>query len=78
VRTCDELRNIIGTFAECVVAPETRIVPKPANLTFEQAAAAPQAGVTALQALRKGNVQPGMTVLINGAGRGVGTLTDDC
>jgi NADPH:quinone reductase-like Zn-dependent oxidoreductase len=56
VRTGDELRNIIGTFAECVVAPETRIVPKPANLTFEQAAAAPQAGVTALQALRKGNV----------------------
>ncbi|MGZ6562868.1 MAG: alcohol dehydrogenase catalytic domain-containing protein [Solirubrobacteraceae bacterium] len=37
----DELRNIIGTFAEYVVAPETRIVPKPANLTFEQAAAAP-------------------------------------
>jgi hypothetical protein len=36
VRTGDELRNIIGTFAECVVAPETRIVPKPANLTFEQ------------------------------------------
>ena len=70
----DELRNIIGTFAEYVVAPETRIVPKPANLTFEQAAAAPQAGVTALQALRKGNVQPGMTVLINGAGGGVGTF----
>ena len=70
----DELRNIIGTFAEYVVAPETRIVPKPANLTFEQAAAAPQAGVTALQALRKGNVQPGMTVLINGAAGGVGTF----
>jgi hypothetical protein len=70
----DELRNIIGTFAEYVVAPETRIVPKPANLTFEQAAAAPQAGVTALQALRKGNAQPGMTVLINGAAGGVATF----
>ena len=70
----DELRKIIGTFAEYVVASETRIVPKPANLTFEQAAAAPQAGVTALQALRKGNVQPGMTVLINGAAGGVGTF----
>jgi hypothetical protein len=70
----DELRNIIGTFAEYVVAPETRIVPKPANLTFEQAAAAQQAGVTAFQALRKGNVQPGMTVLIKGAGGGVGTF----
>jgi NADPH:quinone reductase-like Zn-dependent oxidoreductase len=70
----DELRNIIGTFAEYVVAPETPIVPKPATLTFEQAAAAPQAGVTALQALRTGNVQPGMTVLINGAGGGVGTF----
>jgi NADPH:quinone reductase-like Zn-dependent oxidoreductase len=70
----DELRNIVGTFAEYVVAPETRIAPKPVNLTFEQAAAAPQAGVTAFQALRKGNVQPGMTVLINGAGGGVGTF----
>jgi NADPH:quinone reductase-like Zn-dependent oxidoreductase len=64
-----------GTFAEYAVAPEKKLVPKPANVTFEQAAALPMAGVTALLALRdKGNVQPGQKVLINGAGGGIGTF----
>ncbi len=50
-------------------------VPKPANLTFEQAAAVPIAACTALMALRdKGGVQPGQRVLVNGAGGGVGTF----
>src|SRR5207237_1444557 len=57
----------------CVAAD--RIGTKPTNLTFEQAAAVPLAGVTALQGLRdKGRVQPGHQVLINGASGGVGTF----
>ena len=63
-----------GAFAEYVSAK--LIAPKPANLTFEQAAAVPVAGCTALQALRdKGQVQSGQRVLVNGAGGGVGTFT---
>jgi NADPH:quinone reductase-like Zn-dependent oxidoreductase len=64
-----------GTFAEYVCANEKAITLKPANLTFEQAAAVPEAAMTALQGLRnKGNLHPGQKVLINGASGGVGTF----
>ena len=65
----------MGTFAEYVTTSEDRLAPKPRNLTFEQAAAIPVAGFTALQGLRdKAHVQPGQRVLIYGAGGGVGTF----
>jgi NADPH:quinone reductase-like Zn-dependent oxidoreductase len=64
-----------GALAEYVTAREDRVVLKPANLTFEQAAAAPVAAITALQGLRdQGRIQPGQKVLINGASGGVGTF----
>ena len=64
-----------GGFAEYACAKETALEPKPANSTFAEAAAAPQAGVLALQGIRKaGQLQPGQKVLINGAGGGVGTF----
>jgi NADPH:quinone reductase-like Zn-dependent oxidoreductase len=65
-----------GALAEYVVAREDRaIVSKPANVTFEQAAAVPVAAITALQALRDhGGIRAGQKVLINGASGGVGTF----
>jgi 2-desacetyl-2-hydroxyethyl bacteriochlorophyllide A dehydrogenase len=63
-----------GGFAEYVCARESVLVKKPANLTFEQTAAVPMAAVTALQALRKGSLQPGNRVAIVGASGGVGTF----
>src|SRR3990172_4428344 len=63
-----------GSFAEYVCV-RNAVVLKPANVTFEQAAAVPIAALTALQGLRdKGQVQPGHKVLINGASGGVGTF----
>ena len=62
-----------GCFAEYVSVPENALVLKPTNISFEEAAAVPQAAVTALQGLRdKGHIQKGQKVLINGAGGGVG------
>lgn len=64
-----------GGFAEYVCTTEDALALKPANLSFEEAAAVPLAAVTALQGLRgKGQVQPGQKVLINGASGGVGTF----
>ena len=65
----------LGGFAEYACAAEKVLVLKPAALSFEQAAAVPIAGMTALQALRDhGHIQPGQKVLINGAAGGVGTF----
>lgn len=67
--------NALGSYAEYVAVPETLLALKPARLSFEQAAAVPLAGFTALQGLRdKGKLQPGQKVLINGASGGVGTF----
>jgi NADPH:quinone reductase-like Zn-dependent oxidoreductase len=64
-----------GGFAEYVCVPERALTRKPANLSFEQAAAVPMAALTALQGLRdSGQLQPGQKVLIQGASGGVGTF----
>ena len=64
-----------GAFAEHACAPEKNVLPKPANLTFEQAAAVGDSAFTALAAVRdQGQVKPGHEVLINGASGGVGTF----
>ena len=64
-----------GGFAEYAAAPERCLAPKPANLSFEAAAAVPVAALTALQGLRDcGKIQAGQKVLINGAAGGVGTF----
>ena len=75
-RPGDEVMGIVeGSFAEYAIADPAKLVPKPANLTFEQAAAVPISGLTALQAIRdSGRVRPGQKVLIVGAAGGVGTF----
>jgi NADPH:quinone reductase-like Zn-dependent oxidoreductase len=64
-----------GSYAEYSVSTEDHLAKKPANLTFEAAAAVPMAGLVALQALRDhAKVGPGTTVLVNGASGGIGTF----
>lgn len=63
-----------GAFAEYACAPESKLAPKPEGVSFEQAAAVPIAGITALQALRAAHLQAGQKVLINGASGGIGTF----
>ena len=64
-----------GAFAEYAIASESKLAAKPEGLTFEDAAATPIAALTALQGLRNcGKIQPGQSVLINGASGGVGTF----
>jgi len=65
----------LGGFAEYVCVTENALAPKPAGMSFEEAAAYPQAAMVALQSLRdKGQIHPGQRVLINGGGGGMGTF----
>ena len=67
--------NLGGAFAEYAAVPEDALVPKPAKLTLEQAAAVPMAGTVALLAVRDhGQVRAGQRVLVNGASGGIGTF----
>jgi NADPH:quinone reductase-like Zn-dependent oxidoreductase len=63
-----------GAYAEFAAAPAKALALKPANLSFEEAAAIPTAGCTALQGRRQGRIERGQRVLINGASGGVGTF----
>jgi NADPH:quinone reductase-like Zn-dependent oxidoreductase len=63
-----------GGLAEYTCTRERALAPKPPNVTFEQAASLPLAGLVALQGLREGKIQPGQKILINGATGGVGTF----
>jgi NADPH:quinone reductase-like Zn-dependent oxidoreductase len=64
-----------GAYAEYVSVPEDSLALKPANITFDQAAAVPTSGLIALQNLpNEGRLHPGQRVLVNGAGGGVGTI----
>jgi NADPH:quinone reductase-like Zn-dependent oxidoreductase len=76
VRPGDEVLGFFrGAYAEYACAAEDKVVPKPASLTFEQAAAIPIAATTALRGIRDvGEVKAGQRVLVNGAGGGVGTF----
>jgi NADPH:quinone reductase-like Zn-dependent oxidoreductase len=68
-----DILNVKGGFAEYVCVPERVLAPMPDGMTYEEAAALPQAGAIALQGIRdKGEAQPGQRVLINGAGGGSG------
>jgi NADPH:quinone reductase-like Zn-dependent oxidoreductase len=64
----------LGGFAEYACAREDKLALKPANTSFEDAAAIPIAAITALQGLRKGRIRPGQKVLVDGASGGVGTF----
>src|SRR6476661_3303474 len=75
-RPGDEVMGAVdGSFAELALGTEENLVRKPATISFEQAAAVPVSGYTALQALHKADVQPGQPVLVIGAAGGVGTLS---
>ena len=63
-----------GGFAQYVCARENALALKPVSMTFEEAAAIPQAAMLAIQGLHKGKIQSGQKILINGAGGGVGTF----
>jgi len=68
-----DILSFMGGFAEYVCVPQIALAPMPAHLTYEEAAALPQAGAIAWQGIRdKGQVQPGERVLINGGGGGSG------
>jgi NADPH:quinone reductase-like Zn-dependent oxidoreductase len=69
-----DILSYMGGFAEYACVPEGALAPMPAGMTYEEAAALPQAGAIALQGIRdNGQVQPGQKVLINGAGGGSGS-----